>query len=167
MAEEMLMKTAWIAAIATGLMAIGGASARRAGAGPDTAKKEIETFNQKFIDAHLKMDNAAIMSLWADDGVSLLPELAPMVGKKTIAGFLDDVIARMPGYHMGKFEIEFQGLETNGEWASEWATEHQVVAAPPGKEKFEGYGRMLLVLHKEADGNWRITREMWNQGIKP
>jgi len=158
--------TVWIAVSAAGLMMMGVASARRAGAGPDNAKKEIEAFNQKFVDAHLKMDNGAIMNLWAEEGVSLLPEMAPMVGKKTIAGFLDEVVARMPGYRMAKFEAEFQGIETNGEWASEWATEHQVVAAPPGKENFEGFGKMLLVLHKEADGNWRITREMWNQGIK-
>jgi ketosteroid isomerase-like protein len=60
-----------------------------------------------------------------------------------------------------------QEIEENGEWASEWAMEHQIVEAPPGKENFEGDGRMLVVLHKEADGNWRITREMWNQGVKP
>jgi ketosteroid isomerase-like protein len=41
-----------------------------------------------------------------------------------------------------------------------------VAAAPPGKENFEGFGKMLLVLHKKADGNWRIKREMWNQGTK-
>ena len=76
---------------------------------------------------------------------------------------IEDVVGRMPGYHMQKSEIEFQGIEAN----REWTTEHQIVEAPPGKENFEGYGKMLLVLHKEADGNWRITREMWNQGIKP
>jgi len=163
----MVRRNTWIAGIVAGLMVMGIAEAAKTSGGTETTKKEIEAFNQKFIDAHLKMDNAAIMSLWAEDGVSLLPELTPMVGKKTIAGFLEDVVARMPGYHMWKFEIDFQGIEVNGEWASEWATEHQVVAAPPGKENFEGYGKMLLVLHKEADGNWRITREMWNQGVKP
>ena len=162
----MVRRSTLIAGIVAGLMLIGIAGAEKTTAGADAGKKEIEAFNQKFIDAHLKMDNAAIMGLWAEDGVSLLPELEPMVGKKTIASFLENVVARMPGYHMGKFEIDFQGIEVNGEWASEWATEHQVVAAPPGKENFEGYGKMLLVLHKEADGNWRITREMWNQGVK-
>lgn len=163
----MTKRSAWVACVAAGLILMVAASAVRTATAAGAAKNEIEAFNQRFIDAHLKMDNAAIMGLWAEDGVSLLPELAPMVGKKTIASFLEDVVARMPGYHMGKFEIDFQGMEVNGEWASEWATEHQVVAAPPGKENFEGYGKMLLVLHKEADGNWRITREMWNQGTKP
>ncbi len=55
----------------------------------------------------------------------------------------------------------------DGEWASEWAMEHQIADAPAGEQNFEGYGKMLLVLHKEVDGNWRVKREMWNQGIKP
>jgi uncharacterized protein (TIGR02246 family) len=163
----MVKLSAWIAGVAAGVIVISAANAGRTSAGPDSAKKEIEAFNQKFTDAHLKMDHAAIVGMWAEDGVSLLPETAPMVGKKTIAKFIEDVDARMPGYHMQKFEIEFQGIEANGEWASEWAAEHQIVEAPAGKENFEGYGKMLLVLHKEADGNWRITREMWNQGQKP
>ena len=163
----MVRGAGWIAGVAVGLIVIGAVKAGRTSAGPDAAKKEIEAFNQKFSDAHLKMDNAAIIGMWAEDGVSLLPETAPMVGKKTIAKSIEDVVARMPGYHMQKFEIKFQGIETNGEWASEWAMEHQIVEAPPGKENFEGYGKMLVVLHKEADGNWRITREMWNQGVKP
>jgi ketosteroid isomerase-like protein len=105
--------------------------------------------------------------MWAEDGVSLLPETAPMVGKPAIAKFMDDVAARMPGYHMRKIEIDFQGIETSGDWASEWAYEHQMVDAPEGKPPFEGYGKMLLVLHREADGNWKVKREMWNQGLKP
>jgi ketosteroid isomerase-like protein len=27
--------------------------------------------------------------------------------------------------------------------------------------------RILLALHEAADGNWRIARELWNQGTKP
>jgi ketosteroid isomerase-like protein len=42
-----------------------------------------------------------------------------------------------------------------------------VVQPPPGKRVIDSYGKLLLVLHREADGNWRITREMWNQGLKP
>jgi uncharacterized protein (TIGR02246 family) len=162
----MAKRNEWIVGVVTGLLVIFTASAGRTVGGADAGRKEIEACNQKFIDAHLKMDNAAIIGMWAEDGVSLLPERAPMVGKKTIAKFIEGVVARMPGYHMRTFEIDFEGIEANGECASEWATEHQIVAAPPGKENFEGYGKMLLVLHKEADGNWRITREMWNQGIK-
>ena len=131
----------------------------------DERRNELVAFNAKFSDAHLKMDAPAILGKWAEDGVSLLPETAPMVGKPAIATFLSGVTEQ--GWRMEKMELDFQGVEVSGAWASGWAFEHQV-ARPPDASKpaFDGHGRMLLVLHREADGNWRIKREMCNQGQK-
>jgi ketosteroid isomerase-like protein len=62
---------------------------------------------------------------------------------------------------------DFQGIEVSGDWASEWALPHEVVRPPDNRPAFDGHGRMLLVLHREAYGNWKVKREMWNQGMKP
>jgi len=130
-------------------------------------RKEIEAFNAKFLQAHLKMDTPAILAMWADDGVSLLPETAPMIGKPAIAKFLVGVTEEVKGWRMEKMELDFQGIEVSGDWASEWAFEHQVVQPPDAsKPPFDGRGKMLLVLHRDAEGNWQIKREMWNQGQK-
>jgi uncharacterized protein (TIGR02246 family) len=132
----------------------------------DAGRQEIDAFNQKFIAAQLRMDNAAVMSLWAEDGVSLLPQTAPLMGKAAIGKFLDEVIAKMPGYRVEKMEVDFQGIEVRGDWASEWTFEHHVVRPLDDRPAFDGRGKMLLVLHRQADGNWRIEREMWDQGTK-
>jgi hypothetical protein len=76
------------------------------------------------------MDNAAILATWAEDGVGLLPGTAPMIGNATIGKFPNDVTSRMAGYHMQKVEMDFQGIAVSGDWASEWAYEHQVVQPP-------------------------------------
>jgi len=144
------------------------ARAKQTNANPTgSSRAEIDAFNKKYIAAHLRMDNAAVLSMWAEDGISLLPATDPMMGKEAIGKFMDEVVGRMPGYHMQKMDVDFQGIEVSGDWASEWAEEHQVVQPPPGKRLIDSYGKLLLVLHREADGNWRITREMWNQGLKP
>ena len=68
---------------------------------------------------------------------------------------------------MERMELDFQGIEVSADWTSEWAFEHQLVRLPDASEPaFDGSGKMLLVLHREADGNWQIKREMWNQGQK-
>jgi ketosteroid isomerase-like protein len=45
--------------------------------------------------------------------------------------------------------------------------EHQVAEGPPGKPTFDGRGKILLVLHKNAQGQWKIQQEMWNSAAKP
>jgi uncharacterized protein (TIGR02246 family) len=127
----------------------------------------IETFNQAFDEATRHMDTAATLALWEDDGTSLLPSTPPIAGKKAIAAFLDQVMAQLQGAHMEKFEDTCTDIQVSGDWASEWCTEHQIVKLPAGKPPFDGWGKMLLVLHKGADGKWRLKQEMWNQGLAP
>ncbi len=122
----------------------------------------IDTFNRAFADATRHMDSAGILALWEDDGISLLPSMKPLVGKKAIGKFLADVMASIPGAKMESFEQRCFDLLVSGAWASEWCTEHQIVSIP-GKPSFNGWGKMALILHRDADGQWRLRQEMWNQ----
>ncbi len=123
---------------------------------------EIARFNHALEEATRSMKNAAVLTLWEEDGVSLLPNQAALVGKKAIAAFLDGVTAKMPGGKMLSFEFECFDVRVDGRTASEWCTEHQVVQFADGKAPFDGRGKMLLVLHKGDDGRWRLQKEMWN-----
>jgi ketosteroid isomerase-like protein len=131
---------------------------------PAAAISGIEEFNQALIQATTHMDNAASLALWEDDGIALLPQNKPIVGKKALSKFLDDVTSRMPGARMQKFEMQCFDIETTSDWATEWCQEHQLVSFPKGSP-FDGWGKMLLVLHRGADGKWRMRREMWNEGL--
>ena len=133
---------------------------------PADPKAEILAFNEKFINAHLRMDNPAIIAMWADDGVSLLPSMPPMVGRATIGKFITDITAQMPGYKIVREKIDFHDIQVSGDWASEWGLETQGLQ-PPNQPVMEGYGKILFVLHKEAHGEWKIQHEMWNANPKP
>ena len=129
-------------------------------------KAEILAFNEKFINAHLRMDNPAIIALWADDGVSLLPSMAPLAGRANIGKFINDISAQMPGYRIVREKIDFHDIQVSGEWASEWGLETQGLQ-PPNQPVMEGYGKILFVLHKDASGEWKFQQEMWNAAPKP
>ncbi|SRR6266851_8566297 len=145
------------------LMAVLGMKARTAEAG----RKEIEVFNKRYVQLHLKMDTEGILALWAKDGVDLMPGEAPMIGRQKISAWVEDIVAKMPGYKVTKQEMEFHDIHMCGEWASEWATVHQEVQPPDGKPLVESYGKMALVLHREASGEWKVQQEMWNAAPKP
>jgi uncharacterized protein (TIGR02246 family) len=139
----------------------------KAGMTEEEGRKEIEAFNKRYVELHLKMDTAGLLALWAEDGVDLMPGDAAMVGKKKIVAWVEDIVAKMPGYKVMKQEMEFHDIHVCGDWASEWATEHQVVQPPEGKPPVESYGKMTLVLHREANGEWKVQQEMWNATPRP
>jgi uncharacterized protein (TIGR02246 family) len=136
------------------------------GAGAVSAKDEIDGFNKSYVELHLKMDTAGIFAIWAEDGVSLMPGEAPLIGKKAIVAWVENILSRMPGYKVVKEEIDFHDIQIWGDWASEWAMEHQVVQPPDGKPVIDSRGKMALVLHREAGGVWKVKQEMWNQAPK-
>jgi uncharacterized protein (TIGR02246 family) len=127
-----------------------------------TAIAEIEDFNRRFATAGLKMDNAAVMALYADDGVHLLPGMAALVGKATIAKWLDGVLSQMTGYRVTQNDLEFHDIQVVGDWASEWGTTHQIVQPPDGKPLLDNHGKILLVLRRDKAAGWRVVEEMWN-----
>ena len=156
-----------VALLMSALISTAPSSSGQDASSSDPELREIEEFNHRFTAANLSMDNAKVMALWADDGVSLQPDSAPMVGKKTITRWLDEIVAQMPGYRVTKDEAEFHDIQVAGDWASEWGTTHQIVQPPGGKPAIETFGKILLVLHREPDGAWKIEKEMWNAGVRP
>jgi ketosteroid isomerase-like protein len=150
------IRNLWLAAVLIALRtsAASGHAASR--------KDEPEKFNNHLRELHLEMDTAGIFALWADDGVVLMPGEAPMIGKKVMQARAEDILTKMRGYKVKKEEIEFHDIQVSGDWASEWGLEHQVVQPPDGKEPIEARGGIALVLHREANGQWRIKQEMWN-----
>jgi uncharacterized protein (TIGR02246 family) len=139
-----------------------GASARSS----NSSRDEIDAFNKRYVELHLRMDTAGIFGTWAEDGVSLMPGEAPLIGKKAIVAWVENILAGMPGYKVVKEEIAFHDIQISGDWSSEWATEHQVVQPPDGKPVIDSRGKMALVLHREASGEWKVKQEMWNAAPK-
>src|SRR5579862_7442547 len=88
-----LAKKAILGACLTGLLV---AAARPKA---DAGRKEIDAFNRHYLELHQKMDTAGIFALWAEDGVDLMPGDAPLIGKKKIVAWVEDVLAKMPGYN--------------------------------------------------------------------
>jgi uncharacterized protein (TIGR02246 family) len=155
-----------LVAVGCVFVALGAIRMMAAGSEGD-GRKEIEAFNKRYVELHLKMDTEGVLALWAEDGVDLMPEEAPMIGKKTIVAWVEGIVSKMPGYKVTKQEMEFHDIQVSGDWASEWATEYQVVEPPDRKTAIGSYGKMALVLHREASGEWKVKQEMWNAAPRP
>jgi hypothetical protein len=87
----------WVAAFAFGGIA-------------GSAQEEVEAFNKRYVELHLKMDTAGIFGTWAEDGVSLMPGEAPLIGKKAIVAWVENTLSQMAGYKVVKEEIDFHDI---------------------------------------------------------
>lgn len=154
-----------VAALGMGVAAVAPGGAGRLLAAVD-GKAEVAAFNLKFRAAHERMDTPGISAMWAETGVSLLPDTAPVAGKPAIVKFMNNAMANLAGYKEIKVEMDFHDVRVCGEWATEWAIEHQVIQPPDGKPVIDHWGKLALILHKDADGVWRVQQEMWNSTPK-
>lgn len=123
----------------------------------------VGTFNRAFTDAIRTMNNDAVLSLWEDDGIALLPGTQPVRGKAAMRTMLNGISSAHPKARMEHFTNECFDIIGNATWVSEWCLEHQVISEP-GKPAFDSWGKLLLVLHRQPSDDWRLAREMWNQG---
>ncbi|MGH9758463.1 MAG: YybH family protein [Candidatus Acidiferrales bacterium] len=130
--------------------------------GKQSARQNLDAFNRKFVEACQKMDHAADAAFWADDGVDLLPDMEPMVGKAKIAAWLDGLSAQMAGAKMLYCTIDWRDIRIQGDMAYEWGINRQKVVFPPPQKPFIGEGKILLILKQQADGTWRVELESWN-----
>jgi uncharacterized protein (TIGR02246 family) len=126
----------------------------------------IDGFNRRFLECILNRDHAGMLAMWAEDGVDLMPGEQPLVGKTAIATWLKGVEKQGTESRVLKEKLEFHDVRVSGDWASEWAEEHQTVQ-PQGKPPIDGYGKISLVLHREGNGQWSIQQEMWNDSPVP
>ncbi|MDE3137372.1 MAG: SgcJ/EcaC family oxidoreductase [Acidobacteriota bacterium] len=125
------------------------------------AHEAVERLNRQFLEAGRRQDDAAVMNLWADDGVDLLPGMQPLVGKAAIASWLEGISKRFHGTKVTRYEIHFEKIQINGDWAYEWGTSEETIVDPNGKT-FENPGKITLILHRNAHGQWKLYEEMWN-----
>lgn len=126
------------------------------------AQRTVDALNTAIADATRRMDNAASLAFWADDGISILPSAKVTRGKPAIAEYFAAVMKSIAGATMQSFDMRCFDLRTTGDLASEWCIEHQVVQLAD-KSIFDGWGKMAFVLRRNADGNWRLLQETWVQ----
>ncbi|MGH9775817.1 MAG: YybH family protein [Candidatus Acidiferrales bacterium] len=142
---------------------------RQAGKTPaeQDARKSLDAFNQEWIGTCQKMDNAAATALWAEDGADLLQGMAPMIGKAKITEWLNSLTPQLAGAKMIYCTVDWQDIQIHGDIAYEWGINKQKIEFPPPQKPFEGAGKILLIVKRQADGAWKIEVETWNSLPQP
>ena len=113
------------------------------------------------------MDPMATMSLWAEDGVDLLPGMEPMVGKSVISQWHKGLLEQMKGVKVLQCDVDWKQIEIKDDVAYEWGINTQTVSLPDRPEPLKNEGKITLILRRQPSGQWKLVLESWNNSPRP
>ena len=118
----------------------------------------FKQLQQVWIESYLSGDLDTLMTLHDEDTI-LMPRRQPTLDSlEAIRGFFES--------RVGKYDIEFNDdpkeLRINGDWAFLWGQFTLVGRPKDGGEPFHDAGRYFVLYKKNANGEWRIFRDIDN-----
>ena len=121
---------------------------------------KIEELDRNDIAASKRQDKAALLDLWDEDGVALPPGGEPIVGIKALTHWLirDDG----PSHEVTVYEHDFHERTILGDWAFELGMFRSVARLTDSGETIETSGKLLRILKRQPDGEWKVARSIWN-----
>jgi uncharacterized protein (TIGR02246 family) len=110
---------------------------------------------------YVKLANAkdfkGAAALYAEDAILLLPNQAAVQGRAAIQAALETSPA-------SNFQLQILEIEGRGDLAYERGTYSETVT-PTGAAPIEDRGKYLTIWRKQADGSWKMLRDIWNSDL--
>lgn len=138
-----------------------GASAIAPATDEGAVRRAIDSSNARFLDAMKRGDAATAAANYADDAVVMMPNEAAWRGtdavKKGFAGFLSQMSVK-------DAKASSQDVMVNGDLAIETG-QYEWTVVPKGGKEMKDKGKYLTVWKRQADGSWKIVRDINNSDL--
>jgi len=139
------------------LSSVAHAGSKSKNAGVNEARAGIEAANAKFSAAFEHGDAATVAALYTQDAIVLPPDGEMVKGRQAIGEFWK--ATSKSGVKSAKLTTVDVGR--SGDIAYEVGTVLLTVQ-PEGKEPATASAKYLVVWKRQADGSWRLHRDIWN-----
>ncbi len=103
-------------------------------------------------------DSKGAVALYADDATVLPPNQAALQGSAAIQAWME---APPP---VSNFQMKSLEIEGRGDLAYDRGT-YSVTVTPAGAAPIEDHGKYLTIYRKQADGSWKVVRDIWNSDL--
>jgi ketosteroid isomerase-like protein len=131
-----------------------------ASANQNVALAGIEKLHRLDERVTLLNDPKALQQEWTDDAVRLEPDGPVDVGKAAIYAADVRSFAEAPGSEIVSYRPDIRDVRVVDDWAFEWGLFDAGFREAANKPIEEVHGKLLRVLHREHDGEWKFSRVM-------
>jgi ketosteroid isomerase-like protein len=125
-------------------------------------RQAVDSSNTRFQNALTGADTAALTAAYTDDAQLLPPNAKAAHGP--------DDIMKVWGGLFGAFTVQAASLKTDdlvvsGDYAIETGS-YEMTLQPKGKtNSMKDTGKYIVVWKKQADGTWKMFRDIWNSDM--
>ena len=121
---------------------------------------KIKELDEKDIAASKAQDYECLLALWDPEGIAIPPDQDPVIGIEQIGIWLNQ--PDETEYEVTRYEHHFEERKIIGDWAFEWGSYLSAAAPLDGSEPIEASGKLLRILKRQSDGEWKVARAIWN-----
>lgn len=122
---------------------------------------DVETLRERgrtWVEAARREDAAALARLYTSDAVFMPPGRPELAGRAKIRSLFQTQFERFEA----DYEFEIREIVVSGDWAFRRGAYTVRATLPDGSERTVR-DKFLDVWRREADGRWRIARDIWNR----
>lgn len=125
-----------------------------------TVRAAIERQAAAWADAVNRGDASAVVNLYTSDALLMAPNAEAMRGHEGIRNFVNAFGAVSPR----DVRLNVEEVDVCGDTAYEVGS-YNMSIQPPGQSRINDRGKYLVVWKRQADGSWRIHRDIFNTNL--
>ncbi len=133
-------------------------------AGGDKATNEqLDKLRQQYSEAIANGDTEKLVGFYTEDAVLMIPNAPSVVGRNMIRQQFSEAL----GKYNEKMEIRSEETQLAGDWAYDRGTLLTTVTPKSGGEPMKMEGKYVVILKKDTDGSWKLSRVIFNENAPP
>ncbi len=137
-------------------------SSRATSRATDAVRAQIEQAAARFGETFNRGDVVALAAMYDTGAVVLAPNAPPMRGRQNIEALWAG--ARQQGFRT--LNLTVNSVELIGDHAIELGS-YTLVVQPSGQPEMTDRGKYMVIWKRQADGTWRLYRDMFNTSMPP
>lgn len=122
-------------------------------------RAEINKARNKYVLAWKAANAEQIADLYTNDALVLYPNQSALTGRSAILAYFKSFFAE---FTQEEWELTSAEIEIVDPWAFDRGTYRWKGVPRAGGDPIEDHGKYLVVLQRQADGTWKVARDMDN-----
>lgn len=127
---------------------------------PEMTQAEAMQVFDAIVEAWDSAQNAddvdGLMAIYGGDMAAMPPDMPEVAGADAIRALWTEFVAQGQDS-----DNVLQGFRVSGDVAAMWGT-YTFTSMPEGEEGVPVAGKWMCILERQADGSWKMLRNIWN-----